>query len=84
MVIKDLTLPNIGAVLTGFVGAESDKTLLISNEPIAIDLAGVQFLMVYHRENNVKVNVQLNESSLELLMKTGFQGFINGDKFVLQ
>tara|TARA_B100000809_G_C14899974_1_gene445898 strand:- start:463 stop:729 length:267 start_codon:yes stop_codon:yes gene_type:complete len=83
MVINELTLTSIGSVLTDFVGEERKNTPVTSKEAIALDLAGVQLLIAYNKENSVKIDVKLNESSLELLMKTGFHNYINGDRFFL-
>ena len=38
---------------------------------------------IYQKETKVKIDIQLNESSLELLMKTGFHKYIKGNKFIL-
>jgi hypothetical protein len=84
MVIGDLTLANIGSVVTNFIGAKSENTVVMCNEAIELDLAGVQLLIAYNKEKNVKVDVQLKQSSLELLIKTGFHVYIGGGRFVLQ
>ncbi len=82
--IKELTITSIGQYMEDLVGAKSKKAPLTSSEAIELDLAGVQLLMAYHKEHNVKIDIQLNESSLELLMKTGFHKYIDSNKFVLQ
>lgn len=82
--IKKLTLTSINQHIEDLVGEKSKKAPLTSSEAIEIDLAGVQLLMAYHKEYNVKIYIQLNDSSLELLMKTGFHKYIDSNKFVLQ
>ena len=84
MVIDELTLTSIGIVIADFIGDKSKKTPITSKQTIDLDLAGVQLLIAYNKENNVKIDIQLNESSLELLLKTGFHNYIDGDRFVLQ
>ena len=69
MVIGDLTLANIGSVVTNFIGEKSENTAVMCNEAIELDLAGVQLLIAYNKEKKVKVDVQLKQSSLELLIK---------------
>ena len=83
MVINELTLTSISSVLGDFVGEERKNTPITSEGAIELDLAGVQLLLAYNKEHSVKIDVKLNESSLELLMKTGFHNYINGDRFFL-
>lgn len=84
ILIEGLTLTSIGNVISDFIGEERKTTPVNSNGPINLDLAGVQLLVAYSRENSVKIDVKLNEASVELLLKTGFHDYLNGDKFVFQ
>jgi hypothetical protein len=84
MVIDEFTLTTIGKVVDDFIGQKRQKVPITSKKAIELDLAGVQLLIAYYKENNIIVDIKLNESSLELLMKTGFHNYIDGDRFVLK
>ena len=84
MVIDEFTLTTIGKVVDDFIGKKSHKVPITSIKAIELDLAGVQLLIAYSKENNIKVDIKLNESSRELLMKTGFHNYIDDDRFILK
>jgi hypothetical protein len=83
MIINELTLTSIDGVISDFIGNNSKKEDITSTQPIEIDLAGVQLLIAYQKENQIKIDIELNESSLELFEKTGFLKYIKGNKFIL-
>lgn len=84
MIINDLTLTSIGAVIDKFKNTKGTHDDITSEGAIELDLAGIQLLIIYQKDASIKVSVELTESSLELLMKTGFNKYISDNKFILE